>query len=169
MLFETNRLYVRHLKDEDLQALHELYADPAIMEFIRPPLTIEETKKIFDEQLLQYTREPGIGRYLVVEKTTDIFVGLFLLRINDNKEGVEIGYSFRKKDWGKGYATEIVTTGLNYVFTNTEFNCVYALTHFKNLNSKKVLEKCGFTYQYDVYEEGQESNLFLIEKKQEQN
>lgn len=165
MIFETERLYVRHLKEEDLDALHILYSDPAIMEFIRPPLKIEETRKIFDDQLLQYALEPQLGRYMIVEKNSDTFVGLFMLRKNEDKEGVEIGYSFRKQDWGKGYATEIVKKGVEYTFAFTPFNHIYALTHLRNKNSKKVLAKCGFAYQYDINEDGKQSNLFSIQKK----
>lgn len=164
MLFETDRLFVRHLKEADLDALHVLYSDPAIMEFIRPQLTKEETKMIFDEQLLQYSLQPMLGRYMIVQKSTDTFVGLFMLRKNADKEGVEIGYSFRKQDWGKGYATEIVKKGIEYTFAFTLFDTIYASTHFKNVNSKNVLSKCGFTYRYDLSEDGEKSNLYSILK-----
>jgi RimJ/RimL family protein N-acetyltransferase len=165
MIFETERLYVRHLRPQDLDALHVLYSDPAIMEFIRPPLVKDETMKILDEQLLQYALEPGLGRFMIVDKTSDTFVGLFMLRMNDDKEGVEIGYSFRKQDWGIGYATEIVTKGVEYAFAFTSFKTIYAITHLLNGNSKKVLLKCGFNYCCDIDEDGKQSNLFSIEKK----
>ncbi|MEO6329618.1 MAG: GNAT family N-acetyltransferase [Ginsengibacter sp.] len=166
MIFETERLYVRHLKKEDLDALHVLYSDPAIMEFIRPPLTKEETKKIFEEQLSQYSLQPQLGRYMIVEKKSDTFVGLFMLRKNEDKEGVEIGYSFRKQDWGKGYATEIVKKGVEYAFGFPLINMVYALTHQRNANSKNVLTKCGFIYQHDLSEDGSWSNLFSVVRDQ---
>jgi ribosomal-protein-alanine N-acetyltransferase len=165
MIFETERLYVRHLKKEDLEALHILYSDPAIMEFIRPPLKMEETKKIFDEQIINYALEPQLGRYMIVDKNSGMFVGLFMLRKNESREGVEIGYSFRKQDWGKGYATEIVTKGVQYAFDFTPFKMIYALTHLRNANSKKVLAKCGFTYRCDIDEDGKQSNLFSVEKR----
>ena len=164
VIFGTERLFVRQLEETDLDALHVLYSDPAIMEFIRPPLTREETKKIFDEQLLQYSIEPKLGRYMIVERKSDTFVGLFMLRKNADKEGVEIGYSFRKQDWGKGYATEIVKKGIEYVFKFTSFNSVYAITDLRNENSKKVLTKCGFIYKHNLSEDGKTSNLFCVVK-----
>ncbi len=54
MIFETDRLYVRKWKQTDLKSLHQLYSDTAITEDISPELTIEETKRIFNAQLLQY-------------------------------------------------------------------------------------------------------------------
>ena len=47
MIFETERLYVTKWKPRDLNALHELYNDTAIKEFILPRLTIEETRLHF--------------------------------------------------------------------------------------------------------------------------
>jgi ribosomal-protein-alanine N-acetyltransferase len=165
MIFETERLCVRHLRKEDLDALHILYSDPAIIEFIRPPLTKEETKKILDEEISRYAQEPRLGRYMIIEKESDVIVGLFMLRKNDGKEGLEIGYSFRKQDWGKGYATEVVTKGIEYVFNAGRVNTIYALTHQRNANSKNVLKKCGFIYQHDLTEDGKKSNLFSVVKK----
>ncbi|MEO6452691.1 MAG: GNAT family N-acetyltransferase, partial [Ginsengibacter sp.] len=131
---------------------------------IRPVLTIEETRQIFEEQLLQYEREPQLGRYMIIEKTTDTFVGIFMLRKPSGLNGIEIGYSFRKKDWGRGYATEIVKKGIEFIFDFTTFNTVYAFTDLRNMNSKKVLTKCGFIYQRDFSEDGKKSNLFSLIK-----
>jgi ribosomal-protein-alanine N-acetyltransferase len=165
MIFETDRLYVRHWQDADLEGLFELYGDPAIMQFIRPGLTMEETKHIFDEQLLQYKIEPQLGRYMIIEKVSEMFVGIFMLRKLPDLDGIEIGYSFRKQDWGKGYATEIVKKGIEFIFNCTAYNTVYAFTDLRNINSKNVLTKCGFIYQRDTVEEGIKSNLFSMVKE----
>lgn len=164
MLFETDRLFVRHWMAADLEGLHELYGDPAIMQFIRPALTIEETKQIFEEQLIQYERDPQSGRYMIIEKITGEFVGIFMLRKPAELNGIEIGYSFRKQDWGKGYATEIVKKGTEFIFSSTAFNTIYAFTDQRNFNSKNVLVKCGFIYQHDTSEDGKKTNLFSFIK-----
>lgn len=78
MIFETDRLYVRHWQNTDLQNLHQLYSDKAIMEYIRPILTIEETKQIFDKQIAEYSAGQYVGRYLIIEKISKSFVGIFL-------------------------------------------------------------------------------------------
>src|SRR5687768_13202131 len=100
MIFETPRLYVRQWQNTDLQNLHRLYSDKAIMEHIRPILTIEETKKIFDKQIVEYSANQYIGRYLIIEKRSNSFVGIFLLRKPWNRDGVEIGYAFKLQHWG---------------------------------------------------------------------
>jgi len=169
MIFETERLLVRKWESDDLYELYSLYADAAISEYIRPPLTMAETRQIFDEQLVQYNVDKKTGRYCIIEKGNNHFIGTFLLRKNENSDGVEIGYAFRKKEWGKGYATEIVKRGVDYVFSSTEFEEIHAYTEPPNFNSKKVLVKCGFTQQMNAVEFGKELNLFSIEKETRSN
>ena len=166
MIFETDRLYVRKWKQTDLKSLHQLYSDTAISEDISPELTIEETKRIFNAQLLQYNIDECIGRYLIIEKISGAFVGTFLLRKTIDRSGVEIGYAFRKEDWGKGFATEVVRQGIHYVFNYTGFSTIYAFTETRNNGSKKVLDKSGFTYLENIIEDGEELDVFYMTSKQ---
>ena len=164
MIFETDRLYVRQWQKTDLQNLHQLYGDEAIMEYIRPVLTLEETKQIFDKQIAEYSAGRYVGRYLIIEKNGNSFVGIFLLRKPENRDGVELGYAFRLQDWGKGFATEIVKEGVQYIFTTTDFSSIYAFTDMKNVNSKNVLIKSGFTLLENVIEDGERLNVFSLDK-----
>ena len=164
MIFETERLHVRHWQQTDLRNLHELYSDTAIMEYIRPILTLEETTQIFNAQIDQYNFEEYFGRYLIIEKKSNSFTGIFLLRKPVDRTGVEIGYAFRRQDWGKGFATEIVKAAVEYVFTNTNFSSIYAYTDRRNMNSKKVLEKSGLIYLENIIEDGKALEVFSLEK-----
>ena len=68
MIFETERLYVTKWKNTDLKALHEIYNDAGIKEFILPKLTIKETRCIFENQLDHYSGHFPFGRYFIIEK-----------------------------------------------------------------------------------------------------
>jgi len=162
MIFETERLRVRHWQQTDLNNLHQLYSDSAIVEYIRPILTLEETTQIFNAQIEQYSIEKHLGRYVIIEKDNNSFAGIFLLREPADRAGVEIGYAFRRQDWGKGFATEIVKAGTRYVFASTNFSSIYAYTDRRNNNSKKVLEKSGFTYLEDIIEDGKPLEVFFL-------
>jgi RimJ/RimL family protein N-acetyltransferase len=165
MIFETERLLVRKWSEADFQQLHNLYADSAIISAISPPLTIAETRQIFEDQLIRYDIEPQTGRYFIINKANNDLIGTFLLRGNDENDAVEIGYALIRKEWGKGYATEVVKHGIDYVFNSTVFEVINAYTDLPNFNSKKVLVKCGFTQQVNAIEFGNELNLFSIEKE----
>ena len=74
MIFETKRLYVTKWQPRDLKALHELYNDPALREFILPKSTLDETRHIFENQLNLYKSNFPFGRYFIVEKCSDKFI-----------------------------------------------------------------------------------------------
>lgn len=162
MLFETERLYVTKWEDGDLDSLYKLFNDTAIKELILPKLTMEETEYIFEKQLHAYKNDYPFGRYFIVEKQSNEFIGLLLLRKNKEEEGVEIGYSLIKKHWKKGYATEIVHKGTNWLLEQNEISNIYAVTEAGNLNSQHVLLKCGFCRKENVLEAGKEMNFFSL-------
>ena len=138
MIFETERLYVTKWKPRDLNALHELYNDPAIKELILPQLTIEETRCIFENQLNHYRRHSPFGRYFIVEKLSNKFIGLLLFKKDNKKTGVEIGYSLIKNHWKKGYATEIVKESIAWIFDSKGFSSISAITGLYNKNSDLI-------------------------------
>lgn len=162
MIFETERLYVTKWKSDDLHALHELYNDTAIKESIAPQLTIEETKSIFEKQIILYNNHSPFGRYFIVEKLSNKFIGILLFKNDSDKAGVEIGYSLKRNQWKKGYATEIVKESINWIFESKGFSSMYAITGSENESSKNVLLKCGFTPGEYFTENGEELNLFNL-------
>ncbi|MEO5651141.1 MAG: GNAT family N-acetyltransferase [Ginsengibacter sp.] len=153
MLFETERLYVAKWEEGDLDSLYGLFNDTAIKEFILPKLTMEETECIFEKQLHAYENNYPFGRYFIVEKISNDFIGLLLLRKNKEEGGVEIGYSLIREHWKKGYATEIVQEGVNWLFEQKKISNIYAVTETGNLNSQNVLLKCGFCREENLMEE----------------
>jgi RimJ/RimL family protein N-acetyltransferase len=56
----------------------------------------------------------------------------------------ELGYWIGENYWGKGYATEACENLIEYFFSNTSNNLIYA-SHMKdNIKSKKIIIKLGF-------------------------
>ncbi len=160
MIFETERLYVTKWKSNDLETLHELYNDTAIKESISPRLTIEETKSIFEKQIFCYYSQAPYGRYFIIEKLSNKCIGLLLFKNDNDKAGVEIGYSLKKNHWKKGYATEVVKESINWIFESKGFSSMYAITGSLNENSKNVLLKCGFISKEYFTQDGEDLNLF---------
>ena len=55
----------------------------------------------------------------------------------------EIGYSFSKAHWNKGYATEALRTVMDSVFRTLPVNRLEAQHDVRNPASGRVMEKCG--------------------------
>ncbi len=162
MLFETDRLYVQRWKENDLAELYHLFNDEAILKSVLPRLTLEETKQIFDLQLLAYKNKFPFGRYFIKEKKSETIIGLFLLKKID-EDGIEIGYSLIKSQWQKGFATEVVTDGVKWLISLNQFSKIYAVTDMLNTQSKHVLFKCGFLQEENIVEMNEELNLFSLD------
>ncbi len=70
--------------------------------------------------------------------------------VTKNKDEVEIGYWLAEEFWGQGLIPEVVTGMIKYLFEEKGIKKIYAGYYEGNNNSKRVMEKCGFKYEYTV-------------------
>ncbi|MBS1759637.1 MAG: GNAT family N-acetyltransferase [Bacteroidetes bacterium] len=169
-LIETERLFLRELEFTDEDDLFEMDADPEVHLYLEnnPVKTIDEVQKAIKMLKKQY-EEYGIARWAVVDKSTNECIGWAGLKffngpINNHNKFYELGYRFKKKHWGKGYATESSKAILDYGFNNLNTESVFAMVAPKNLNSKKVLIKLGFTFQETFDYNGDSTDWFELKK-----
>ena len=168
---ETERLILRELEYTDENDLFEMDSDPEVHLYIEnnPVKSIEEITKVIEMLKKQY-QENGIARWAVIDKLTNECVGwsglkYFNVPLNNHNNFYELGYRFKKKHWGKGFATESSTAILDYGFNNLNADSIYAITDPKNLNSKKVLSKLGFEHQETFDYEGDLTDWFELKKQ----
>lgn len=167
---ETERLLLRELDYLDTDDLFEMDSDPEVHLFIenKPVQSIEEITKIIESLKVQY-QENGIARWAVLDKLTNECVGwsglkYFKQPLNNHTNFYELGYRFKKKHWGKGFATESSTAILDYGFKNLNTERIFAITDPKNANSKKVLKKLGFDFKETFDYEGDPTDWFELNK-----
>lgn len=72
-------------------------------------------------------------------------IGLVSVMLSAKGE-LELGYILSPSVWGRGFASEAVRAVLSTLFTLTGVEMVFARTRPANIASRRVLEKCGFTY-----------------------
>lgn len=170
ILIETERLILRELEYTDENDLFEMDSDPEVHLFIEnnPVKSIDEIQKAIKMLKEQYV-ENGIARWAVVDKLSNECIGwsglkYFNEQINNHKNFYELGYRFKKKHWGKGFATESSIAVLNYGFKNLGVDTIFAITDPNNVNSKKVLTKLGFQFQETFDYEGDPTDWFELKK-----
>jgi ribosomal-protein-alanine N-acetyltransferase len=168
---ETDRLLLREILEEDEQALFELDSDPEVHRYLgnQPVKSIEQIRLVIAFIRQQY-EDNGIGRWAVIEKSSEQFVGwaglkLFRERVNGRDNFYELGYRFMKKHWGKGFATESARASVNYGFSTLKQKELFAMTDVNNAVSKKVLQKTGFTYVETFNFNEEPTDWFSISKK----
>ena len=168
---ETDRLILREIVPEDEEGLFQLDSDPEVHRFLgnRPVKNIEQTREMIQFIRKQYI-DNGIGRWAIIEKDTNNFVGWTGLKLvteitNNRVNYYDLGYRLIKSQWGKGYATETANASLQYAFEELNLKEVFAITDIRNISSKNVLEKAGLnlieTFDYD----GIQHNWFNIDRK----
>lgn len=148
-MIQTSRLTFRPLSLSDLNDLYtKLYSDPDTMKYIRDgkTRTLEETQKSL-ESLIEHYNKHGFGFMAAIDNINSHFIGICGLKYLDTTGEIEVGFLFEKKAWGKGYATEATKAFLNYALKNLAVKKVVAIAKPENEASRKVLEKCGLTFQ----------------------
>ena len=71
-------------------------------------------------------------------------------KFSESNSAKLINYALSKEYWGLGYATEAVKCAVKYLFEEMETEILTAF-HFPNNNgSKRVIEKCGFSYECTI-------------------
>lgn len=163
---ETERLILRELRISDLDGMFELDSNPEVHKYLgnKPAKTIDESKVILESVITQY-KERGIGRWAVINKDTNEFMGWSGIRLNTehNMNGFtkyyDVGYRFIERYWGHGYATESGKAAIEYAFNTMKLPVLYATTHMENRASHNALLKLGLSYVEDFYFDYEKMNL----------
>jgi [ribosomal protein S5]-alanine N-acetyltransferase len=159
-VFETERLIVRHYTIDDADNFFLLNGDPQVMRYIRPVKSREETNTFLNEVIEYSKNNPAYGRMAVNEKHSNVFVGSFAIIPLEKTEYMQLGYSLLPPYWGKGFATELVKYGLQYIFKKTNLTEIFGVTEVMNFDSQKVLLKNGFVFEKTYPEGGKQLNLY---------
>lgn len=144
-ILETERLILRELTPEDFPDLHETFSDPQAMRFYPAPYTPEKTRELLDKILSAY-QEHGHCLWAVIRKSDTIYLGdcgLIPQTVNGIYE-TEIGYHFRRRFWGNGYATEAAFGCKTYGFETLRKDKLISLIRPENSPSLAVAKRIGF-------------------------
>jgi len=164
-IFETKRLIVRQYNYElDKENFFRLNSDEDVVRYIRPAKSRAECEIFLKKVIADAEINPLMGRWAVIEKASGNFVGSFAFIPIEGSEDSQLGYALLKQYWGKGFATELMKEGINYVFTKTSLYEIYGVTEAANIASQKVLIKVGFTLQRNYQEGVKELCCFILHK-----
>lgn len=171
VLVETERLLLREITIDDAADLFEMDADPAVHRYIhnQPLQRIEEQYTMIDTIQQQY-KDFGIARWAVVDKLSGECLGWAGLKyytepLNGHQHFYELGYRFKQKHWGKGYATEAARAAIQYGFNERAAPCLYAITDIDNQGSRNVLSKLGFRLTEIFEEDGRPLTWYTLERE----
>ncbi|MCC6372854.1 MAG: GNAT family N-acetyltransferase [Bacteroidia bacterium] len=158
---ETPRTLIRELLEVDAEAMFEMDSDPQVHRYLgnEPVQNIGKIKEVIAFVRKQYA-DNGIGRWAVVDKQSDKFIGWTGFKLiteitNGQVNYYDFGYRFNRNYWAHGLSTETGKAVLEYGCQLLRTELIYATTDPENLASRRVLEKLGFVYKGDFEVEAQ--------------
>ncbi len=167
---ETERFILREILQSDLDGMFELDSDPEVHKHLGNK-TISDKNQI--AQVINFVRQQyidhGIGRWAIIDKRTNAFMGWTGLKFvtevtNGHKNYYDLGYRLIRKYWGLGIATETALISLDYAFNTIKIDEVYAAASCENLASNKILQKVGMNFIETFYYEDINCNWYKIDK-----
>lgn len=167
---ETERLVLREILPTDRFGLFAIDSDPDVNTYLgnKPVERIEQTDDIIVFIRKQYV-DNGIGRWAVIEKNTNTFIGWCGLKYikeltNNHNNYYDLGYRLNKNYWGKGFATEAAKATLDYAFNIMKLKDVYAIADSQNVASKNIIQKVGLKYVNTFKYDNTDHDWFEIHK-----
>lgn len=146
MILETDRLFLREMKQSDYDALCKILQDEETMYAYEGAFSDEEAQEWLNRQLSRYQKW-GFGLWAVILKENEEMIGQCGLTMQPWKgeEVLEIGYLFRRQYWHQGYATEAARACKHYAFEKLHKDEVYSIIRDTNTVSQNVALRNGMS------------------------
>ena len=148
---KTPRLILKRLSTSNSQELFNITKDPEVMKYWiggKYKVIEQATKKINDVNT-HWTKH-SFGDWGVFNSNTENLIGLCGLHYIPFMTEVNIGYIFKKSEWGKGYAYESCKTIINFGFKSLNLDCIVAVIWSDNKASIKLAEKLGLIFWKNI-------------------
>jgi len=143
----TKRLTIRLTEPNHFEDILALRSNPDVQRFTNQGIQSRQDIERFMKTILPYQKKHGFGMGSVFLSDSGEFIGqagIFHVGHYDLQPEIEIGYRFHKKYWGRGYATEVTKSLIEWGFENIDIESIVSFVETENTASKRVLEKCGF-------------------------
>jgi len=151
---DTGRLVLRPIERGDAGAMFAMDSSPRVHEYLgKTPITdIAQAYETIDAIHEEY-QTLGIGRWAVVDKADQVFVGWAGFKwmrepIGGYSEFLDIGYRYLEEVWGRGYASECALACMDFRTTEPRLLSVplAGMVVDGNAASEAVLRKVGLQH-----------------------
>ena len=161
IIFETRRLLVRYLRDDDFDAFYSLCSDPEVMRYMGDgkPLAAEQTRGWIKTSQENY-RKRGFGCFAIASRQNAQFLGFGGLVYPHNSSQVEIIYAFKPSCWGRGLVSEFIGAMLATGFERWQLPRIEASIDPRNSASIKAVQRIGMFFVRSGFDEANQPTLF---------
>jgi len=143
----TPRLTLARFTEDDIDALHGIWVDPAVRRYLWDDVVItrERAAAVVLESIAR-ARSHGVGYWTVRAAPDGPIIGDCGFHFLDGPTAIELFHSLAPAHWGQGLAIEGSRAALEYAWTSTPYDCVYARIDTPNEPSLRLVRRLGFQY-----------------------
>ena len=162
---ETERLWLRAFREEDLDAYAAICADAEVMRYLGDGRALSRADAWRQMALIigHWTLR-GYGLWAVEERATGALVGRLGFFYPEGWPGFELGWMLRRASWGRGYATEGAGRALAHAFTEMGRDRLISLIRPDNRASIRVAERLGERLERRTELFGHEALVYGIDR-----
>ncbi len=164
-IIQTERLLLRPFTPADIEPSYQVNLDPLVSRYTHDGgvKTLEEIDHTIRTNVLGDYQKYGFGRFAVIHKHDNRFIGFAGLKYLPDLDQVDIGYRFHSHYWGQGIATECGQVILPFGFDVLGLDHIIGQILPENEASRRVLEKLHFSFEKEFVEEGVTVHQFGID------
>jgi RimJ/RimL family protein N-acetyltransferase len=149
-VLETARLRLREMAEADVHDVYLLNSSPNVMRYLgaeRALSSLEEALALLRVRIFPQYQKYGVGRWAVILKDNDLFIGWCGLKYDPAANEYDLGYRFIENYWGKGYATEAARGVIEYCRQHLIGKRIVGKALIENVASIRVLENIGMRFE----------------------
>ena len=144
-VLETADLVLRRPARKDAKDIFRYASDPEVSRYVLwdAHRSLAETRSLIS-YLRSRSRAGYPSSWVVTLKEAGTVIGTIgFIWYSDENRSAELGYSFSREYWNRGYATQALRAVIDASFRSLPLNRVEAQHDVRNPASGRVMEKCG--------------------------
>jgi ribosomal-protein-alanine N-acetyltransferase len=166
LVLETERLALRRFRRDDLDAIYAIIGDDVAMQYYPKTFNRSDAVQWIERNLRRY-RDHGYGLFAVTLKgSLDVIGDCGVIKQDvEGETQLEVGYHFRRDQWGHGYATEAARACIGLAFQTFDADKVISLIRPENVPSRKVAERNGMKLDRQVTHYGLPHLVYAMKRE----
>jgi RimJ/RimL family protein N-acetyltransferase len=167
MQLETERLILRSFREEDVDVMAQLFANPDFMRFSLGVFTERKQTVAFIEKVVGWDRHGIPSQFAVIPRGNNALIGYCGFFHHHEVPGeIEIGYRLHPGYWNRGLITEAARAVREHGFADLNLPRVISLIHPENIPSRRVAEKNGMKVEKEITFRGFPALVYAISRQE---
>ena len=167
MQLQTARLILGSFREEDVDAMAQLFASPEFMRFSLGVFTERRQTVAFIEKVRGWDRGGIPSQFALLPRGEEAVIGYCgFLRHPEVPGEIEIGYRLHPDYWNRGLITEAARAVRDHAFADLKLPRVISLIHPDNIPSRRVAEKNGLKVEKEITFRGFPTLVYAITRQQ---